>query len=45
MIARLPGTRNAAPTPCTARLTASTATVGAAAHAIEASVNAIRPAM
>ena len=44
IIARLPGTRNAAPAPCTARATMSVHVEAASPHAVEAAVNTRRPA-
>ena len=44
MMARLPGTRSAPPTPCTARATTSCVTLGASPHHTEASVKSATPA-
>ena len=43
MIARLPGTRNAAPMPCTARAAINIVGVGARPHRTDASVNTMTP--
>ena len=43
MMARLPGTRSAAPTPCTARAAVSCITFGAKPHQAEATVKMTTP--
>ena len=44
MIARLPGTSSAPPTPCSARAAISKPDVGASPHSTEAAVNTAAPA-